>query len=157
MMNFHEKSAWACLLSIVVIYGPYFLLVFRYPMAYIGLFGLAVIALAVLLAVFHIINAIVTPSIRNKGDMPAQDELDRMIEMRAAKLSGIVLSVAVMVWCLIAMFVLPTLGISEQAATFAIPVIQALTGIQLLFAGFVVANLVYYGTIVASYRSVSYG
>lgn len=157
-MNFHEKSAWACLLSIVVVYVPYFLLVFQYPIASIGFFVLAVVALSVLLTAFHIINAIVTPSMHKTGDAPAQDELDRMIELRAAKLSGIVLSVAVMAWCIIiAMFVLPALGISEQTATFAIPVMQALTGIQLLFAGFVVANLVYYGTIVASYRRVIYG
>jgi hypothetical protein len=167
-MGFHEKSAWACLISIVLVYIAYFALVFQHPMAFVGLFPLAAIILAVLLTVFHIVNALVTRSIRQTGDVPPHDELDRMIELRAAKMSGIVLGVAVMVWCMFAMFVVPVIGVGELAHTkvpdaaaapsqFRIPVSQALTAIQMLFAGFVIANVAYYGSIIAGYRRMADG
>ena len=152
-MSFHEKSAWACLVSIVFVYIPYFALVFQYPLAYVGLFPLAAVLLTVLLTAFYLVNAIVTPSIRKRGSSPAHDELDRVIELRAAKLSGFVLAFAVMTWCLLAMFLVPTLGIGQFAhvklpdtlmapSQFQVPMSQALTAIQLLFAGFVIANIV---------------
>jgi hypothetical protein len=50
-MSFHEKSALACLISICCVYVPYFFLVFRFPMAALGLFWVAAIGLAALLAV----------------------------------------------------------------------------------------------------------
>ncbi len=167
-MSFHEKSAWACLISIVLVYIAYFALVFQHPMAFVGLFPLAAIILAVLLAAFHTVNALLTRSIRKTGDVPPQDEMDRMIEMRAAKLSGVVLAVAVMVWCMIAMFAVPAIGVGELAhakapdavvapSQFRIPVSQALTAIQILFAGFVIANTAYYGSIIAGYRRLADG
>lgn len=166
-MSFHEKSAWACLIPIVAVYVPYFWVVFQYPIAF-GLFAVAAIILAVLLAAFHIVNALATRSIRKTGDVPPFDELDRTIELRAAKLSGIVLAVAVMVWCTIAMFGVLAVGVSEvvhaevagDAATpsgFVVPVMLALTAIHALFAGFVIANIAYYGSIVAGYRRLAHG
>ena len=44
-MSFHEKSAWACLVGIGVVYVPYFTVVLRFPMAALGLFGLSAIAI----------------------------------------------------------------------------------------------------------------
>jgi hypothetical protein len=157
-MSFHEKNAWACLIAIVVVFVPYFLIVFQYPMAFVGWLVLAVIGLSVLLAVFHIVNALATRSIRQRGDTPAQDELDRLIELRAAKLSGIVLAVVVVVWSLSAMFGVPTIaGEGTASSQFAIPIMQVMIAIHLLFAGFVVANLAYYGSIVAGYRRLLHG
>jgi hypothetical protein len=167
-MSFHEKSAWACLSSIMLVFAPYHWVVFQYPIAFIGLFPLAVIVLCILLTAFHLVNALATHSIRETGDTPSLDELDRLIEMRAAKLSGIVLSVAVMVWCLFAMFVIPAIGVRELTPTpmpaavpaatqFLIPVSQALLAIHLLFAGFVIANIAYYGSIIAGYRRLAHG
>ncbi len=156
-MSFHEKSAWACLISIVVVFVPYFLIVFQQPMAF-GLLVLAVVLLSVLLSAFHIVNALMTRSIRTTGDIPPHDELDRLIELQAAKLSGIVLAIAVVSWSLSAMVRVPVLaGEGTTPSQFAIPGIQALTAIHLLFAGFVVANLAYYGSIIAGYRRSLHG
>jgi len=166
-MGFQEKSAWACLIAIVAVYVPYFWVVFQYPMAF-GLFVVAAIILAVLLTAFHLVNALATRSIRKTGDVPPLDELDRMLELRAAKLSGVVLAIVVMGWSLVAMFGVPALAISElvQASTpdgggpsvqLSIPVVQALTAIHALFAGFVIANIAYYGNLIVGYRRLAHG
>lgn len=167
-MSFHEKSAWVCGGSILVVFIPYFAFVLRQPLAFVGLFALAVAGLVALLIGFHVINAISTPSIRQTGDVPPTDELDRLIELRAAKLSGIVLAVVVLIWSVVAMFGIPALGVAAlaakpaggagpAAADFAVPVVEALFWVHVLFAGFVVANITYYGGIVAAYRSLADG
>jgi hypothetical protein len=165
-MTFHERAAWACLVGIVAIYIPYFWVVFRYPMAF-GLFVVAAVVLAGLLIAFHVINAVTTRSIRESGDVPPLDELDRAIELRASKLSGFVLTAGVMTWCLVA-----TAGVLGSASVEAvggaalegaaasrvvIPVTLALTGIHALFSAFVIANVAYYGAIVAAYRRLAHG
>lgn len=157
-MSFHEKSAWACLISMVAVFVPYFWVVFHQPLAYLGLLVLAVIVQVVLLVVFHVVNALTTHSIRQRGDAPPQDELDRLIELRAAKLSGGVLAVVVAVWSLGALFgVLVIAGDGATGSHFTIPVLQTLVAIHLLFAGFVLANLAYYGSIVVGYRRLLHG
>lgn len=160
-MNFQEKSAWACLGAILVVFSPYFWLVLKHPLAFIGLFPLAVAILVVLLIGFHIANALATRSIRTTGDTPAPDELDRLIELHAAKRSGLVLAFAVVAWCLGALFAVPSIGIAEQAPGIAAPIAPhisaniALRAIHLLLAGFVVANLVYYASIILGYRRLA--
>ena len=167
-MSFHEKSAWACLVAVVLVFVPYFVHVLRYPMAFVALFVFAVIVLVALLAGFHIVNALVTPSIRETGDTPRHDELDRLIELRASKLSGIVLGIAVLLWSIAAMLGVPAAGVSEivkakaesaivAPTQLAVPMNYALTAIHLLFAGFVAANVIYYGTIIAGYRRLADG
>lgn len=164
-MGFHEKSASACLLAIVLVYGPYFWMVFQHPYAGLGLFVVAVIALVVLLMTFHIINAITSRSIRKSGDLPPHDELDSLIELRAAKTSSFVLAFVVVGWCIVTMY--GALGASISAAEtvtssstqpmLVFPLDDALTGIHALFAGFVVANITYYGSIVLGYRRLAFG
>lgn len=166
-MGYQEKNAWACGCSILVVFTPYFWLVFRYPMAHVALFALAVFGLAAILAGFHIVNALATASIRESGDVPPPDELDRMIELRAAKLAGIVLSIVVLSWSIAAMVGVPVQGVISNAAeasqgavtgsAFAIQVTKAMLWIHLLFAGFVISNVAYYGTIVAGYRRLANG
>jgi len=167
-MSFHEKSAWACLIAVLLVFVPYFALVLRYPMAFVALFVLAVFVLVALLAGFHIFNSLLTPSIRETGDTPQHDELDRLIELRAAKLSGLVLGIAVLLWSIAAMFGAPAAGVSEFVKAQAenalvaptqlvVPLSFALTAIHLLFASFVAANVIYYGTIIAGYRRLADG
>lgn len=165
-MSFHEKSAWACLVALGVVYVPYFLVVLRSPLAGLGLFWLATAGLAAILVVFHTVNALATKSIRSRGDVPPTDELDQSIELRAAKWAGFALSFAVVTWILFAMYATPAIGGREweqakQAGTdlspahFSIPALTALAAVHWLFAGFVVANVVYYGGIVVRYRSIA--
>lgn len=137
-------------------------------MAFVGWFLLAVVGLVTLLVGFHVVNALATPTIRRTGDTPAPDELDRIIELRAAKLSGTILATVVMTWSIIAMFGIPAVGVAEvvtesaagkavSPAGFAVPVTQAVFWVHLLFAGFVIANITYYGGIVAAYRRLAHG
>lgn len=125
------------------------------------------VILVVFLTAFHVVNAIASPSIRKTGDVPPLDELDRLIEFRAAKISGFVLGVAVISWCLVTAIGAPALGMQELAeratadvagsANFSIPVTYVLLAIHALFAGFVLANIVYYGSIVFAYRRLAHG
>lgn len=167
-MSFHEKSAWVSLLSLVGVFVPYFVVVFRQPLAFAGFLAVAVVVLVALLAGFHAVNAVATASIRKRGNTPPQDELDKLIDLRAASVAGLVLAFVVVAWCLVAAFGAPILGaggngsatgLSQSAAAplFAIPMRQALTAVHALFAGFVIANLVYYGAIIAGYRKLMYG
>jgi len=166
-MGFQERNGWACGCSILVVFTPYFWVVFRYPMVHVGLFAIAVAALVALLVGFHIVNALVTASIRNSGDAPAPDELDRMIELRAAKLAGMVLAMAVLSWSMATMVGVPVQGVAnlvtatgEHAVTppdFAIQVAKVMCWVHVLFAGFVISNVAYYGSIIVGYRRLADG
>lgn len=165
-MGFHEKSALACLISIGVVYVPYFAVVFRSPMAALGLFWIAAAALVVLLAAFHIANGLATRTIRTTGNVPNLDELDQRIELQAAKWAGFTLACAVVTWVMIVMHWLPIsghelagfatpIGSTPTPSHFAIPVVRAMATVHWLFAGFVIANIAYYGGIVLGYRRIA--
>ena len=160
-MSFHEKSAWASLLAVGLVFTPYFVVVLRYPLAF-GILVVAVIALVLILMGFHSINAISSTLIRKRGTTPPIDELDQLIELRAAKRAGFVLAFAVLTWCLLAMVFVPVWGVaaggpSNNLAEFRLPITQVLTAIHWLFASFVLANCVYYASIVVSYRKLTHG
>ncbi|MDB4371110.1 hypothetical protein N9Z44_03315 [Mariniblastus sp.] len=155
-------------MAIFVVFAPYFYFSLQYPIEHVSVFFIAVIALVILLSVFHTINAIATKSIREARDAPQADELDAVIELRASKGSGVILMALVLVWCLVAMWSVPVEAVSntviqqeDSASTdelgFAITSAEALLWINLLFAGFVVSNLTYYGKRIASYRGLSNG
>ena len=160
-MTFFEKNAWACLVSLMVVFIPYFIFVFLNPVAFVGLFILAVVLISVLMTVFHIVNAVATPQIRKTGDTPRADERDTQIELWSSKIAGIVLAVAVVFWCIGGMF-----GISFEAISgvskstnpvnslndLTIPAVKSLLGVHILFAGFVFANVVYYASMIVGYR-----
>ena len=103
-MGCQERYAWACVCSILVVFTIYFWFVLNSPMAHAALFPIAVAASVALLIGFQIVNSIVNSSIRNSGNVPLPDELDRIIELRASKLAGIFLAKAVMAWGIVAMF-----------------------------------------------------
>ncbi len=153
-MSFHEKSAWACLVLIIGVYTPYFVVVFRYPMAALGLFVVSAVGLAVLLTAFHVVNALATRTIRATGQAPPADELDRCIELHASKWAGVVLAFAVMSWILIVMYAILLVGGFELVA---VAPAGAMFATQSLFAGFVLANIAYYGGIVVGYRRMLFG
>lgn len=152
-MNFHEKSAWASLIAIAIVHIPYFAIVMSRPEAGLGLLVVVTIGLIVLLTAFHIANAIMTKSIRTTGTTPQPDELDRLIEFRAAKVAAFVLAFVVMSWILVAVVGVPTLA--DENARIALSAI--LLAVQWLYAGFVIANLTYYGLIVGGYRWLTHG
>lgn len=156
-------------MGIALVFILYFVVVFRYPMAFVGLFVLTVIVQVIFMIVCHVVTAITPNSIRKIGDSPPRYELDRMVELHAAKFSGVVLGVGVIARCLIAMYGAPALGVQEivlakaddgaelSTTQFAIPVVNVLLPVHMLFAGFVMTNLLYYGSIVVSYRRLTNG
>ena len=167
-MGFREKNAWFCLVSILVVFVPYFYFSFQYPMEHISVFLITVVGLILLLAGCHAINAIATNSNRESGAAINPDELDKLIELGAAKWAGVVLAATVLIWCWFAMLSVPIDEISSTvnppsiAGTmnelgFTISPVQGLFWVNLLFAGFVVSNLIYYGKIIVSYRGISNG
>lgn len=166
-MGFQEKNAWACGCAILVVFTPYFWFVFSHPMSYVVLLAIAVIGLVGLLIGFHIVNSIATASIRKSGDVPERDELDQTIELRAAKLAGVLLAIAVVGWSIAAMVAFPAAGVTNIAAAnadgavtasdFAIRLPDAMRWIHILFAGFVISNVAYYGAIVFGYRRLAHG
>jgi len=166
-MGYQEKNAWACGCSVFVVFTPYFWFVFSNSMTYVALFAIAVSVLVALLIGFHIVNAIATASVRKSGDVPAPDELDQAIELRAARLAGLLLATAVLSWSMAAMVGVPAAGVTNIAAAnadrvvtasdFAIGVPEAMRWIHMLFAGFVMSNIAYYGAIVFGYRRLTHG
>jgi hypothetical protein len=165
-MSFHEKSAWACLVSIGLIYSPYFATVLRAPMAGLGLFWVAMFGMIALLTIFHVANALSSRSLRTSGKLPPADELDQRIELRAAKWAGFVLAFALVTWILLAMYGMPILGTmgidatqvstdGSPAADFTIPVVDAMRAVHWLFAGFVFSQMMYYAGIVIGYRRMA--
>jgi len=112
-----------------------------------------------LLAVFHVVNAIATRSIRATGAVPPVDELDRKIELKAAQWAGLILAIAVLTWIVVTMYSIPVIASNVLAQTAAsspaIPMFTAMAAVQWLFAAFVVANVVYYGCIVFRYRRLA--
>ncbi len=166
-MGFQERNAWACGGVLLVVFVPYFWLVSNNPLLYGPLLMMAVIGQVALLAGFHIVNSIATASIRKTGDVPLPDELDRIIELRAAKLSGIILGIAVVSWSMAAMaggYTIEGGGITSAesagagaAAVYSIELTDAMAWVHFLFAGLVVSNLAYYGAIVTGYRRLADG
>ena len=156
-MSYHEKSAWFCLGSILLVYTPYFAVVFRYPLASLGLFVIAAVVLTAVLSCLQIGYALFGSERRqilSTGTTPQPDELERLIELRAARTAGVVLGVVVLVWSLAAVYMAPAVGFAQQ---LTIPLGTAMLAIHLLFAGFVLANLVYYGALIVSYRKLASG
>lgn len=164
-VSFHEKNAWACLLSLLLVFIPYFVFVLQNPVAYLWLLVLAIVVLVGLLTTFQVINSRVSTVTTGTANPPRLDELDKVIEIRAAKVSGLVLGFGVASWCLntmIGVLVMAKRNLSENAVTFnrplselTIPAETALMAIHLLFAGFVIANVVYYLAIIVGYRRAS--
>ena len=165
-MSFHEKSAWACLVAIAALFGPYFFVTFTRvePLPFfadtIAVLGISLI-LAVALAVVHIVFALTSAYVRRQGALPPPDEREARIELLAAKIAGLVLGMVVLLWCLTAYVGIPVNTIQELAANqppapdfkqFAVRAQDAMFFVNLLFAGFVLANVVYYAAMVIGYR-----
>lgn len=181
VVSFHEKSAWACLGSILLVFVPFFLLVFStpgYPIVVPAFIG-AVVVLVLIQTLLHIVFAVTSARIRRTGDVPARDEREIGIDLRSTKVASIVLGTVVMIWCLAAYAGIPISRIQQHQAMadtgvapaveieatpdvdvanlslsnlLPVPAHDALFFVHILFAGFVLANVVYYAAIVYGYR-----
>ena len=108
-MTFHEKSAITMAGILAVVYGGYFAVMLRWltdtraeDIPYQPLMAIAVIPLAVLAALSHIVLAVADPKAANSFD-----ERDRQIALRSERLSGYVLAVGVFASLVLAMAEVP--------------------------------------------------
>ena len=164
-MNYHEKSAWVCAICILAVYAPYFVFVWFQPEFYFALFIAATVGIIVLMAGFHSAIALSTRNVLESGDTPPRDEMDQAIESRAAKISGVLLGAFVMLWCFNAFILIPAnaFEVNEKVVddpsliqTMTLPMGKVVFAVHVLFAGFVISNLVYYGSIIFGYRRLGW-
>jgi hypothetical protein len=149
-MSLHEKSAWACLASTLLIWGAYFALVFSLPAEMFGIALPAAIGAIVLQAVVMIVASIAF-AVMHRG-AGIYDERDRSIALRSGHWAGWVLSVGV---CLCVVF-FPMREIALQmdppgdlaSGSLAGPFTTA----NILLVCFVFSEVVHYGAQVVLYR-----
>jgi len=146
-MSFREKTAWACLLTTVAIWGPYFFnviqLIRRHELnagAILGLF----IGAVVLQVVIQIVAAIFI-ALRSKEE--PKDERDLIIEAKASKNAYFVLGFFTMfAVCWIFMYALAAGTVA--AGQWTTPLIIS----QMIFFCFVMAETTRFASQIVSYR-----
>ena len=165
-MSYHEKSAWLTLIPILLVFVPYFIAVFKTPFATVFFLIIAVIALVVILTICRTGLAIATPKVLRTGDEPGMDEMERRFDRTSVNVAAYFLSTVVVLWCLNTLVGIPIQafrGLAESERTITnidlsqltIPAVDAVNAVQLLFAGFVLANVIYYVSLIVCYRRVS--
>ena len=138
-MSFREKSAWACLITTITIWGPYFAYAFRlfsrehYSSSVMTAFIVAVILSIVLNGGAHIVVAI-------RSRQERKDERDIAIESKSYRNAYFVL--IVLIW-----MVILAAPVGTQDRHFG-PVFIS----QMVLLCFVVAETTYYLTTVVCYR-----
>jgi hypothetical protein len=149
-MSLHEKSAWACLASTLLIWGAYFVLVFTLPVEQSGIAVPAVIAAIVLQTIVMIAASISFAILHRESSL--YDERDRLIALRSGHCAGWVLSVGV--FCCVVLFPM------REAALHMDPPGALATGAlaspfatgNILLALFVFSEVVHYGAQILLYR-----
>ena len=141
-----EAGAWACLIVTSLIYGPYFLRVWRTFAAgeltgatLLEIFVAAVISQIVLLVAIHIVIAIVLK------DEP-KDERDRAIENKSSRLAYNVLSIGIVIAAI--SIVLIPLKQAPPVARYLDPIFLSQAFLFLA----ILAEIVQYGSQVIFYR-----
>jgi hypothetical protein len=138
-MSFREKSAWACLITTIAIWGPYFAYAFRlfthehYASSILAAFIVAVVLSIILNGGAHVVIAI-------RSRQEKKDERDIAIESKAYRNAYCVL--IVLIWVVI---LAAPLGTPEKHFG---PVFLS----QMVLLCFVVAETIKYLTIVICYR-----
>jgi len=160
-MSIHEKSAWVSIVAILGLYIPYFMVVDVHPLQGLYRFWVVGIGMAVIMGVFRAVDAIVQVVQQRAGTMVVVDELDRLIQYKAALLSGVILACVVVIWVIGMMYVLPLHATTMVETTSdgvyshaAWPITDVMRTVHWLFAGFVATNLLYYVAIIVQYRSM---
>jgi hypothetical protein len=143
-MSFREKSAWACLVTTVLVFVPYFGYVFRLyavgelsPGSIIAAFLAVVMVQSCMNIAAHIVFAI---QLRQSP----KDERDRLIESRSFRNAYLVLA------CSTLLLMMAVVLLAKSISTD--PVVSAVVVSQVVFLSFVVAELIKYLTQAISYR-----
>lgn len=153
-MSFREKSAWACLVTTLSIYGVYFLSAFHAydagpinGMDAILRFAAAVVAQIVVLIVAHVVFAVRSDEPTRESGSSVPDERDVAIDQKAFRNGYYVLAIAVM------LSILAIIGreVITAAGGAEFPLTPYVIGHGLLLC-FVIAESVKMGTQVFFYR-----
>jgi len=137
-MSFREKSAWACLVSTLVVFVPYFINIARLQAAGVLEMG-AIVGLLVAAIFFQaVLTAAATILVAIRSGTETMDERDRAIELRSFRNAYFVLAVSL---------VTAICGMIFAAPRLTLPLVS-----QVLFGCFVAAEAVKYLTQVVSYR-----
>lgn len=159
-MTIHERSAWVSIGAMLVLYIPYFMEVQTNPMQGLVLFWVVGVGMAIILVIFHTIDAIMHVVLKRSGSLTLVDEFDQTIQRHAAMIAGGLLAVVVMSWIIVMMYLLPLFGssvvdTSNYASIYvAWPIEYMMRAVHWLFAGFVLSNIVYYAVVIYHYRSL---
>ena len=137
-MNYRERSAWICLLSILAVQGPYF--GWSTPLFLAGPVRVAQLLPALTLAVFlqAVFTAVAHLAVARKAGRGLSDERDEAIAGASVRRAYVVLSLATLPVFVVAMKFESTIGVAAL--------------IQLVLAGWVLAELVRYGSQCRDYR-----
>ena len=117
-MSYHEKSAWITLVPILLVFVPYFLLVYLMPPVALPALIVAIVCLVVLLAILHTMLALSMRKVWETGDEPKRDEMENRFDQTALKIAGYFLSVVVLLWCLNALVGIPVLFLVMWAGRY---------------------------------------
>lgn len=114
-MSFEAKSTAATLVSLLAVYGWYFVTVFRLAAAdsagepaYRGLLLVATIAFVVIVAVSHILLALASPK-----SVSVSDERDRLFDVRGEAKGGIALAGGVLVGLALVLMEAPMFWVAQ--------------------------------------------
>ena len=137
-MTYRERSAWICLLSILVVQGPYF--AWSTPLFLAGPVRVAQVLPALTLAVFlqAVFSAVAHLLVARKDGNGLSDERDEVIAAASVRRAYVVLSLAMLPMFVVAMSYESTIGVAAL--------------VQLVLAAWVLAELVRYGSQCRDYR-----
>lgn len=95
-LSFQEKSTWISLFSLLIAYSYYFYKVFAAPVSEAETFTLFVLAVVVIVVIQIVLHSAV--AIFNSRDaQQGSDERDKLFELRATRISSLVLVIGVLI------------------------------------------------------------
>jgi hypothetical protein len=141
-MSFREKSAWVCLVSTLVVFVPYFLMVAIIDMAGALKMGAIVGLLIAAIFVQGAIAAAAMIAVAIHSGADNADERDRAVDLLSFRNGYFVLSVSLVSAICVMVFAPPA-----WAAHLTVPLAS-----QVFFGCFVAAEVVKYATQVVCYR-----
>ena len=149
-MSFHEKSAWAGLLSTALIWGAYFALVLTRPAEQSGI-AMPTVIVAIVLQTLVMIGAHTMFAVFGRG-AGEYDERDRSVALRSGQWGGMVLSVGVFL-CIVFFPMREIAQHMDPPGRLASGMLAGpFTTANILLLCFVLSEVVHYGVQILFYR-----
>ena len=98
-MSFHEKSIWASLVAVTLVFGVYYVSVFNNlllnPTLPIPVAWITMIGLTIFITITEILLQITAVVVSNDANQK-EDERDKLIDLMAGRFSGVILGLGIM-------------------------------------------------------------